>query len=98
MSEHMFRKQIYLPRRQNLLLKRLAKQRGVSEAEVVRQALEHEAEIGAPAAGNSPDAWEEILRFVEKRKETVADQGEPIHWNRQEIYEERESRWFKPKK
>ena len=40
MSDMMVRKQIYLPRRQNQLLKRLAKQRGVSEAEVIRQALD----------------------------------------------------------
>jgi hypothetical protein len=40
MPERMVRKQIYLPRRQNLTLKRLAKQPGISEAEVIRQALE----------------------------------------------------------
>ena len=40
MSEPMVWKQIYLPRRHNLTLKRLAKQRGISEAEVIRQALE----------------------------------------------------------
>ena len=39
MGDVMVRKQIYLPRRQNQLVKRLAKQRGVSEAEVIRQAL-----------------------------------------------------------
>ena len=42
MSETMVRKQIYITKRQDALLKRLAKQRGVSEAEVIRQALERE--------------------------------------------------------
>ncbi len=42
MGEKMLRKQIYLTQRQNFLLKRLAKERGVSESEVICQALEHE--------------------------------------------------------
>jgi hypothetical protein len=35
-------KQFRLTRQQNLLVKRLAKERGVSESEVMRQALVHE--------------------------------------------------------
>jgi hypothetical protein len=46
-SEHMIRKQIYLPRRQNLALRQLAKERGISEAEVIRQALDRETELKA---------------------------------------------------
>jgi hypothetical protein len=42
MGEKMVRKQIYLTRQQNLQLKRLAKESGVSESEVMRQALERE--------------------------------------------------------
>jgi hypothetical protein len=42
MGEKMIRKQFYLTQQQNLLLKRLAKERGVSESEVIRQALERE--------------------------------------------------------
>ena len=42
----MIRKQIYLKQTQQLLLARLAKVRGVSEAEVIRQAIEHEATGG----------------------------------------------------
>jgi hypothetical protein len=96
MSENMVRKQIYLPRRQNLLLKRLAKHRGVSEAEVIRQALEREAEITVPIMRDSLAAWDEILRFVEARKAMLAERGEPVRWNRQELYDERENRWFTP--
>ena len=40
----MVRKQIYITRRQELLLKRLARLRGVSEAEIIRKALDKEAE------------------------------------------------------
>jgi hypothetical protein len=94
MAEHMVRKQIYLPPRQNLLLKRLAKQRGVSEAEVIRRAIEREADFIAPVQ-NGEKALANMLVFAEKRKEIYAGQGKPFQWNRAEIYEERESRWFK---
>ena len=94
MSEHMIRKQIYIPRRQNLLLKRLAKQRGVSEAEVIRQALEHEAEK-AVTVDNGERAFAEMVASAERRKEKYSGKGEPFKWNRAEIYDERESRWFK---
>jgi len=94
MSEHMIRKQIYIPPRQNLMLKRLAKQRGVSEAEVIRQALEREAGR-AEAVDNGERAFAEMVAFAERRNEKYAGKGEPYQWNRDEIYEERESRWFK---
>jgi predicted DNA-binding protein len=42
MSKKMLPKQIRLTQQQNFLLKRLAKERGVSESEVIRQVLEHE--------------------------------------------------------
>jgi hypothetical protein len=45
MSEMMTRKQLYLPKRLNQFLKRTAKQRGISEAEVIRQALEREVRM-----------------------------------------------------
>jgi hypothetical protein len=96
MSEYMVRKQIYIPKQQDALLKRLAKQRGVSEAEVIRQALEREVEAPAPVLRDSKKALDEMFVFVESlktRPEFMA--GELYKWNRQELYEERESRWFK---
>jgi hypothetical protein len=42
MGEKMVCKQFYLTQQQNLLLKRLAKERGVSGSEVIRNALECE--------------------------------------------------------
>ena len=96
MSEHMVRKQIYIPRRQDTLLKKLAKQRGVSEAEVIRRALEREVQAPTPTTPrDSKKALDEIFAFVEtlkNRPEFMA--GEPYKFNREELYEERESRWF----
>lgn len=96
MSDYMVRKQIYIPKQQDALLKRLAKQRGVSEAEVIRQALEREVEAPAPVLRDSKKALDEIVayaRSLRDRPEFMA--GEPYKFNRDEIYEERESRWIK---
>ena len=65
MSE-MVRKQFYIHKRQHILLKRLSQARGVSEAEIVRQAIEREA-TGASSLSPPPDraAWEEIRPYIE---------------------------------
>jgi hypothetical protein len=91
----MIRKQIYIPRRQDILIKRLSQTRGISEAEVVRQAIERE--INRELTLTDPDkvsAWEQLMQFVEERK-AEAQPGEPYRWNREEIYAERENRWLK---
>lgn len=96
MSEHMVRKQVYLHRRQNLMLKRLAKQRGVSEAEVIRQALERETSVGAPVLSDSRKALAEIIAFARSlRTRPDLMKGQPYKFNREENYEQRESRWLR---
>jgi hypothetical protein len=97
MTTQMIRKQIYIQKRQDLLLKRLSNARGLSEAEIIRQAIERE--IGGTSPLPLPAdraAWEELLAFLEQRK-ALGVTGEPYRWNRQEIYEERENRWSPPR-
>jgi hypothetical protein len=99
MSEQMVRKQIYLLRRQNLILKRLAKQRSISEAEVIRRALEREAELSVPTVKGSRQALNNIIvyaRSLRRRPELL--QGKPYVFNREHLYEERQNRWSKPKR
>jgi len=91
MSEMMTRKQLYLPRRLNQFLKRTARQRGVSEAEVMRQALERDEKAVTYPVRESAAGWNEILRFVKERQAAYAGQGKPVQWNRQELYEEPET-------
>jgi hypothetical protein len=91
MGDMMVRKQIYLPRKQNQLLKRLAKQRGVSEAEIIRQALERDVKAATYTVRENSAGWDEILRFVKERQAKYAGQGKPVQWNRQELYEEPET-------
>lgn len=99
MSEMMVRKQVYLPRRQNQMLKRLAKQRGVSEAEIIRQALEREAEMTAPLSRDSRKALDAMIQFARSlRERPELMQGAPYQFIREEIYTEREHRWEVPAK
>ena len=95
MTEHMVRKQIYILKRHEALLKRLAKQRGLSEAEIIRQALERETQFPAPA-GREDKALEKLLAFADERNARFAGQGEPAKWQRDELYAGREARWLKP--
>ncbi len=95
MTTQMVRKQFYIRKRQDELLKLLAKARGLSESEIIRQAIEHEA---AGDLEQSPrvdrSAWQEMIAFLEQRQK-YAGKRRPYQWNRDEIYSERESRWFR---
>lgn len=92
MSE-MIRKQFYIHKRHQLLLKKLAQAKGVSEAEIVRQAIEHVAAGGErqPVASDR-SAWEEILAAVEARR-ALGKQAAPYEWDRQDAHHEREERF-----
>ena len=88
----MLRKQIYIEKRQRALLKRLAKKRGVSEAEIVRQAIDHEAMGGAVSTMPlDHEAWEQALAFMRARRK-LGVQEQPYRWRREDAYEERLSR------
>jgi hypothetical protein len=67
----------------------------VSEAEIIRQAIEHETG-GVPAQPIAADrsAWQELVIFLESRHATVAGHR-PYRWKREDIYTERESRWLR---
>lgn len=85
---HMLRKQIYIPKRQQAILKRLAKARGLSEAEIIRQAIEREVAVSAarPMAGDR-SALEDFIRFGLARQATSDSTRRA--WTRDELYDER---------
>jgi hypothetical protein len=89
MSE-MVRKQFYIHKRHQLLLRKLAQAKGVSEAEIIRQAIEHEA-AGTERQHVAPDrsAWEEVINTVKVRMK-LESQTIPYHWDRQDAYQERD--------
>jgi hypothetical protein len=72
-------------------LKRLSKQRGISEAEIIRQAVEREMLLAAsrPLSGDH-SALEEFIRFGLSRRPTKETAGRG--WTRDELYEERINR------
>ncbi len=99
MSEMMVRKQIYLARRQNQVVKRLARQRKISEFEVIRQAIDQAAESGVPVSRDTRKVFNEMASFARSLRENPElMKGKPIQWNREELYEERESRLTKKSK
>ena len=79
------RKQIYIEPRQEYLLKAIAQQAGVSEAEIIRQAIDlHLSEITVPQI--NLDIWEAEKEFIEQIKTRPAQSG-GRDWQREDLYE-----------
>jgi glutamate synthase domain-containing protein 3 len=79
------RKQVYIEPRQELLLKEIAQKTGISEAEIIRQAIDqHIAYTGSPK--NNLETWEEEKAFIESTKKQVALPG-GRDWKREDLYE-----------
>ena len=94
----MVRKQIYIAKRQEQLIKRLARVRGVSEAELIREAIDRQtAGLGSHSAAPDPEALEEVVRFALARRQHGAT-GQSRKFNREELYAERLSRFDAPRK
>lgn len=97
MTTDMVRKQIYIRKRQEYLLKRMAQARNLSEAEIIRQAIDRQV-----TSESSPTAWaasggiEDFTRLALEKRLTANDSS-PYRWNRSEIYQERENRWLRDK-
>ncbi len=87
----MIRKQVYIEPEQDELLKRRSKELGISEAALIRQAIDR---LGA-ADGESlstRQVWEEELAFINQRMQLRVPQT-GRSWTREEIYEERLARY-----
>jgi hypothetical protein len=83
----MIRKQVYITPRHEALLKRRARELGVSEAELIRQGIEN-AGHGYVAKGYDAQAWNEVRSFMRHRQRLNVPQTERS-WKRDELYEER---------
>ena len=77
------------------MLKRLAQALQISEAEFIRQAIDHKlsGESLLPAAPEGQSAA--LNEFIALARSQRGLQGEPIRWKRAELYEERENRWLR---
>jgi predicted DNA-binding protein len=92
MTTGMVRKQIYIKEHQQEKLHKIAEQRGISEAEVIRQAIERETEFQEDYyTEESHTIMDQIIKDALSNPKRP---GGPYQFNRQEIYDERESRWI----
>ncbi|MFK0734958.1 MAG: hypothetical protein HEQ35_12175 [Gloeotrichia echinulata IR180] len=79
------RKQIYIEPRQEDLLKAIALQAGVSEAEIIRQAIDlHLGRVTSPQINLA--LWEAEREFIEEIKTRPAQPGDR-DWKREDLYE-----------
>jgi hypothetical protein len=87
----MIRKQVYIEPGQEDLLKRRARELGVSEAALIRRGIDEVARGGSPAVFDRK-AWEEALAFMKERARMKVPQT-GRSWTRDELYEERLERF-----
>ncbi len=83
----MVRKQIYIEAQQEAALKRVTKERQISEAEIIRQAITRWLEEDQRAR-RTVQLWEEEKAFIETLLAQGAVPGGRT-WTRDAIYEER---------
>lgn len=90
--EQKVRKQVYLDVELEAQLKREAQERGISEAELIRQALSDEFESSTEKSLRlgrlDPQAWEREKAFIESLMQKGSISG-GRSWGRDELYEER---------
>ncbi len=86
----MVRKQIYIEARQETLLKRLAKDLGITEAELIRQGLDQVLQAGIAMTPNLK-AWKRERGFLTRWGKKGAVRGKRT-WSRGELYDRTVSR------
>ena len=78
------RKQVYIEPRQELLLKRLAREQGVTEAEIIRRAIDRQTRsVFFPRL--NPAAWEAELAYLRRLAAEGAVRGERT-WKREDLH------------
>ena len=87
----MIRKQVYIEPRQDAVLKRLARTLGLSEAEIIRQAIDRQTS-NVPTNVRDLEAWEREKAFIAERM-AAGPVVSTRKWRREDIYEERLSRY-----
>jgi len=90
----MVRKQIYIQKSQEERLKKIAEARGVSEAEIIRRALENELRLmNVYRPAYDQEAWKQIVAFWEELDKRGPVEPRPRNWKREDLYEDRMKRY-----
>ncbi|MCB0196018.1 MAG: hypothetical protein KDJ65_28970 [Anaerolineae bacterium] len=79
------RKQIYVEPYQDLLLKKVSKETGLSEAEFIRQAIDHHAQLFQQLPYNEA-VWQTERAFITSLIDLGSVAGER-NWRREDLYE-----------
>lgn len=90
-SRRMVRKQLYIYPQQNAQLKRVAESRAVTEAEVIREALESMLGNTTPAArAIQPDdeSWRKLQKAMRESRKRTAGTGKAHRWTREDYYDD----------
>jgi hypothetical protein len=86
----MVRKQIYITRQQQAFLKKQSLQLGLSEAAIIRQAIDREAAlVKNQILASDEQSWQDALSFMRSLRNRSHLFAEPYRWNREELYEDR---------
>ena len=85
MMSRMVRKQVYIEPEQEKLLKRRARELGVTEAELVRRGIDQIARRGAWLPVD-PEAWQEAKNLIRERMRLRVPQTGRA-WTRGELYD-----------
>jgi predicted DNA-binding protein len=89
----MVRKQIYLETHQEAKLKRMAQRRGISEAELIREAIDRHVSGGqSHFLPSDPVAGEEALQFMRSLHAQGPLSDQKRSWKREDLYQERVGR------
>ena len=87
----MIRKQVYIESRQETTLKKQARALGITEAEVIRRAIDRQM-TSVRLGARDPKAWEQEKAFITKRMTEGSASGSR-QWKRDDAYEERLKRY-----
>jgi len=88
------RKQIYIKQRQQETIRGIAAARGVSEAEVIREAIDTQREQ-RHSQPPDPLAWKRALKLMRslQQKRRISKSRSPRTWERADLYEDRLNRY-----
>lgn len=89
----MVRKQIYIQKSQEERLKKVAEARGVSEAEIIRRALETELKRAGYRLAYDEEAWKRIQVAILTMDKLPPVPQKKRDWKREDLYEERMKRY-----
>ena len=92
----MIRKQVYIEPRHERMLKRRAKQRGVTEAEIIREALDGVETVAVVRRQEVDEvAARQALKFMYALCDSLRKAPRGRTWTRESLYGDRISRWTK---